>query len=322
MSFALARALACLLLLATSQAIATDRPWKLVVTPQYRVLSQLRDGETDGWIRNFDQFILSTSDVLQMDVNALPPLTVVLFDRDKDYTPYKLQRANGRAANVSGQFVRRQTWSMIGMAHENDNAELRRILQHEATHWLMSADQARQPAWFTEGIAEMFSTFERKGDHVDWGKPIGSHLGLLRTSGTMPLAELLVEPTAIFDRDERTERFYAQSWLFTHFLMLSKDASRRPRWWKRRLGRWHSARGTRISRGRMRRRRLRSMGRRRMGTPCWRTSLWRSATSTRRRCTRRRRWNAGRRIAIFSFCSGIRMCMGRTRPRPMLDRCG
>jgi hypothetical protein len=228
MSTTSARALACLLLLATTPAIAADRPWKLVVTPQYRVLSQLRDGETDGWMRNFDQFILSTSDVLQLDVKALPPLTVVLFDRDKDYTPYKLQRANGRAANVSGQFVRRQTWSMIGMAHEYDNAELRRILQHEATHWLMSTDQARQPAWFREGIAEMFSTFERRGDVVNWAKPIGSHLGLLRTSGTTPLAELLVEPSAIFDRDDRAEQFYAQSWLFTHFLMLSRDGARRP----------------------------------------------------------------------------------------------
>jgi tetratricopeptide (TPR) repeat protein len=230
MSLPSARALACVLLflLATTPVIAADRPWKLVVTPQYRVLSQLRDGETDGWVRNFDQFILSTSDVLQMDVKALPPLTVVLFERDKDYTPYKPQRANGRTANVSGQFVRRQTWSMIGMAHENDNVDLRRILQHEATHWLMSADQARQPAWFREGIAEMFSTFERKGDVVNWGKPIGSHLGLLRTSGTTPLGELLVEPSAIFDQDERAEQFYAQSWLFTHFLMLSKDGARRP----------------------------------------------------------------------------------------------
>jgi tetratricopeptide (TPR) repeat protein len=91
----------------------------------------------------------------------------------------------------------------------------------------MSADQARQPAWFAEGIAEMLSTFERHGDRVDWGKPISSHLELLRKSGTLPLAEFLAEPSAIFDRDDRTERFYAQSWLFTHFLMLSKEPSRR-----------------------------------------------------------------------------------------------
>ncbi|MEJ1961884.1 MAG: hypothetical protein WDO56_10225 [Gammaproteobacteria bacterium] len=227
MSIQSTRWLACLLALATSQVVAADRPWRMVITPQYRLLSQLSDGETNGWMRNFDQFILSTSDVLQIDVKALPPLTVVIFDRDKDYTPYKLRRPDGQIADVSGQFVRRPTWGMIGMAHDKDSAELRHTLQHEATHWLMSADQARQPAWFAEGIAEMLATFERHGGKVDWARPIMSRLQLLRDSGTIPLAQFLTEPSAIFDRDDRTDRFYAQSWLFTHFLMLSKDSSRR-----------------------------------------------------------------------------------------------
>lgn len=223
-----ARWLVCLLVLVTSQALAADEAWRMVDTPRYRVLSQLRDAETIGWMRNFDQFILSTSEVLELDVKALPPLTVVIFDRDKGYAPYKLLRPNGRIANVNGQFIRRQTWSMIGMAHANDNAELRRILQHEATHWLMSADQARQPAWFAEGIAEMLSTFERHGDTVNWAKQIRPHLALLRRSGTIPLSEFLVEADAISDSDNRTDRFYAQAWLFTHFMMMSKDMSRRP----------------------------------------------------------------------------------------------
>ena len=221
------RWLACLLALATSQVFAADRPWRMVVTPQYRLLSQLRDAETDDWMRNFDQFILSTSDVLQLKLKTLPPLTVVIFDRDKDYTPYKLLRPNGQTASVVGQFVRRPTWSMIGMAHEKDNAELRTTLQHEATHWLMSADQARQPAWFAEGIAEMLSTFERHVNKVNWATPIGSHLALLHDSGTMPLAQFLTVPGAIFDRDDHTDLFYAQSWAFTHFLLLSGNPSHR-----------------------------------------------------------------------------------------------
>lgn len=228
MSIRSTRWFVCLLVLAAGQVMADARPWRMVVRPQYRLLAQLSDAEAEAWMRNFDQFILSTSDVLQMDLRALPPLTVVIFDRDKDYTPYKLQIPNGQTANVAGQFVRRPTWSMIGMAHDNnENAELRRTLQHEATHWLMSAEQARQPAWFAEGIAEMFSTFDRHFGKVDWGKPIIPHLSLLRGTGTIPLAQFLTEPSAIFDRDDRTQRFYAQSWLFTHFLMLSKDPSRR-----------------------------------------------------------------------------------------------
>ena len=110
------RWLVLLFVIATSTAAAADRPWRMATTTHYRLLSQLNERDTSAWMRNFDQFILSTSDVLQMDLRALPPLTVVLFDRDKDYAPYKLVRPNGETANVAGQFVWRPSWSMIGMA--------------------------------------------------------------------------------------------------------------------------------------------------------------------------------------------------------------
>jgi tetratricopeptide (TPR) repeat protein len=220
--------LACLLLvLPASPIVAAEKTWRTVTTPYYRLLTQTDDRQAVDWMRNFDQFILSTTDVLQLDVRALPPLTVVIFDRDQSYTPYKLQLPNGQTAKVAGQFIRRPTWSMIGMAQIGQNDALRRTIHHEATHWLMSVDPAPQPAWFSEGIAEMLSTFERKGDKVNWAKPIDQHLGLLRQAGIMPLGQFLTEPGALFERDDRTDRFYAQSWAFTHFLLMSKDTSRR-----------------------------------------------------------------------------------------------
>jgi hypothetical protein len=218
----------CLFALLAGPSIASDHLWRLAVAPHYRVLSQLSDRDTTAWMRGFDQFILSTSDTLKFDPGLLTPLTVVIFDRDRDFGPYKLLRPNGKTANVAGQFVWRTTWSMIGMAHEGDGAALRATLQHEATHWLMSVDQSRQPAWFSEGIAELFSTFERQGDKVNWAKPIGSHLALLQNANLEPLAQFLVEPGALFDRDDRTDLFYAQAWGFTHFLLLSQNPSHRP----------------------------------------------------------------------------------------------
>ena len=217
----------CLFALLAGQSIASDHPWRLAVAPHYRVLSQLNDHDTAAWMRGFDQFVLSTSDTLKLDFGVLTPLTVVIFDSDRDFEPYKPMRPNGKTANVAGEFIWRPTWSVIGMAHEGDSAALRTTLQHEATHWLMSVDQSRQPAWFAEGIAELFSTFERQGDKVNWAKPIESHLALLRNTNLEPLAQFLVEPGAIFDRDDRTDLFYAQAWGFTHFLLLSQNLSRR-----------------------------------------------------------------------------------------------
>jgi len=217
----------CLFVLMCGQAVASDAPWRTATTPNYQILSQLNDRETAGWMRDFDQYILSVSGTLKMDLRALPPLTVVLFARDKDYTPYKLQRPDGTTANVAGQFARRSTWSTISMASDSFDEQTRRVIFHEATHWLMSVDQSSQPAWFSEGIAELFSTFERRGEKVAWGKPINSHIGLLRSGAAEPLAQFLVEPDALFDREDHTSRFYAEAWAFTHFLMFSKDQNHR-----------------------------------------------------------------------------------------------
>jgi tetratricopeptide (TPR) repeat protein len=217
----------CLFAIASGHLMASDAPWKTATTPYYRIISQVSDRDTADWMRGFDQFILSTSGTLGINLRALPPLTVIIFARDKDYSPYKLLRPNGKTANVAGQFEWQPTWSMIAMAHDAFDAQSQRTIYHEATHWLMSVDQSSKPAWFTEGIAEMFSTFERTGGKVNWAKPINEHLELLRGSPQMPLAQFLAEPSALFDRDERTNIFYAQAWAFTHFLMFSKDQGRR-----------------------------------------------------------------------------------------------
>jgi hypothetical protein len=129
---------------------------------------------------------------------------------------------------VAGQFSRQETWSIIGLAWDSDGENLRQTILHEATHWLMSADEARQPAWFSEGIAELLSTFEYRGKQVNWAKPLGQHLQTLQAQRMMPLREFLSQPSALFDRDDRTELFYAQSWAFTHFLLYSGEASGPP----------------------------------------------------------------------------------------------
>jgi hypothetical protein len=217
----------CIGVLNGAHGVAAEPVWRTAATANYRVISELSDRDTSAWMRSFDQFILSTSEAVRLNLRAAPPLTVIIFNHDSDYEPYKLVRPNGRAANVAGQFVRRSSWAVIGMAHDADSQQLRAIIQHEATHWLMSSDPSPQPAWFSEGIAEMLSTFELGVDTVNWAKPIDAHLELLRERGVMPLGPFLAEPSAIFDQDDRQDIFYAQAWAFTHFMMLSDKSAHR-----------------------------------------------------------------------------------------------
>ncbi|MEY2853529.1 MAG: hypothetical protein RL030_661 [Pseudomonadota bacterium] len=222
------RVLVSLLVLVIAGPVAgAEQAWRLLQAQHYTVLSQLDDRETLAWARDYDQFIASITTTLRINPKALPPLTVILFERDKDFERYKVMRPDGRAASISGQFLRRPSWSMIAMSNDGERENTRNTIRHEATHWLMSVDPGRQPAWFAEGVAEMFATFERKIEIVKWGLPIPEHLYTLNQGALIPFDEFLTQRSALYDSDSRTGRFYAQSWAFVHMLLLSNDPVRR-----------------------------------------------------------------------------------------------
>jgi len=209
--------------------LAAEPAWRMLKTPRYTVLSQLQENSTRAWAADFDQFIDSIGGSL-MNINPalLPPLTVVLMARSKDFDPYKPPRPNGKVAkNIEGYFYRTDGWGVIGLAEHADNEETRRTIFHESVHWLMSADRSPQPRWFSEGIAELFSTFSPHFDKVDWGHPMEYHVLLLRQAGLMPMKDFLAQDNSVFDRDDHTGQYYAQSWALMHFLLVSGHPERR-----------------------------------------------------------------------------------------------
>lgn len=218
----------CLLLIAlAAPTIAAERPWRKLESPNYTVLSQLDDRDTVAWAREYDQFLAATTNLLKINPRSLPPLTAVLFRRDKDYEPYRLTRPDGKAARISGQFINRRSYSLIAMDYAGERSQTRQTIFHEATHWLLSGDPRSPPAWFSEGFAEMFSTFERNVETVNWAKPIASHLITLNQGALIPMEEFLTQPSAFYDSETRTGRFYAQSWAFVHMLLMSNDPALR-----------------------------------------------------------------------------------------------
>jgi hypothetical protein len=216
--------LTLLALLAAPQFAAAADSWRMVTTPHFRALSQASEQKTRLWIRDYEQFISAASRALNIKPDALPPLTVILFARDKEFSAYKPVRPDGKAARISGQFVKLAGLSVIGMAMDSEQDEVKRIIYHEGTHWLMSREPTRHPTWFTEGIAEMLSTFELNGSRVNWAKPIPSHLARLQQNGLLPLKEFLVRTDALKDQERDDDRYYAQSWAFLHFMMLSQPS--------------------------------------------------------------------------------------------------
>jgi hypothetical protein len=211
-----------LILLATVVAISTAAAddWLELQTARFSVVSELSERDTRRWAEEFGRFVESLRQLLPLNENLLPPLTAVLFRRAGGFAPYRLQTESGLVGDTAGVFINYPTWSVIGMPSAGGASADQATTFHEAVHWFMSADPTRYPLWFSEGIAEVFSTFDTSGGYASWGRPIGSHLNFLGATGLQPMGEFL-EVT----QDEAMHAnatYYSQAWLFMHYLLFGR----------------------------------------------------------------------------------------------------
>lgn len=93
------------------------------------------------------------------------------------------------------------------------------ILFHEyAHHFMMQFDETAYPPWYIEGFAEFMSTARFGERQVDIGRPSAGRAAWIGAPRLwLPLERILFEP--YFSDGVERARFYAQSWLLTHYLL-------------------------------------------------------------------------------------------------------
>ncbi len=216
----------CLAASMAAPALAAGQGWRELDAAHYRVISQLDDQQTVAWAHDFDQFIATTSDLLRIDTEHLAPLTVLLFASGQELAPYQPAAGGAPMAGAGSEFVRKATWNVAGIAAERLDEAARQQFYHDATLWLLSADESRQPAWFVAGMAEQLSTFGISGKRAQWAKPNDAYVKTLHDNdNAYKLRDFLARPAALFEPDNRSDLFHAQAWGFTHFMLYSGRSS-------------------------------------------------------------------------------------------------
>jgi len=208
----------CCLLVASSPLHAQD--WLEVSTDRYTVVSQLNERTTLRWAREFDQFLQALRGLMPTNESLLPPLTVVLFERDGGFSPYRIRTDTGVVGGNSGVFINYSTWSVLGMPGVRGSSTDNSTIYHEAVHWHMSADPSRSPLWFSEGIAGVFQTFEAERGMARWGRTIPDSISFLLAVGLQPFEEFIEVSQSEALHANRT--YYSQAWLFVHYLLVGR----------------------------------------------------------------------------------------------------
>ena len=180
----------------------------------------------------FEQFREAFSRILpKMKLNSSVPTRVLVFKNDNSFKPFK-PLYQGKPALLAGFYQKGADVNHICLTSEYSEERPFAAIFHEYVHQLTGDNVRALPVWFNEGIAEYYSTFEAtdKDRQISVGKPISSHVYLLRESRFLPLNTLFSVGHDSPEYNERQKKglFYAESWALVHYLMTGDNGKHLP----------------------------------------------------------------------------------------------
>lgn len=151
------------------------------------------------------------------------PLTtkVFLFRSEGSFRPYREAILGRENRTAEGIFLRHRDGNFMVV---NEDSGSRGVVYHELMHYFL-ANTLEVPLWFNEGFAELYSTFEVKGDEAMIGRPVPHHVLWLRGQQLIPLRELfeINQDSKDYNEGLRQGVFYAQSWAFVHYVLVGNE---------------------------------------------------------------------------------------------------
>jgi tetratricopeptide (TPR) repeat protein len=220
-------AVCAVMALAASPVSAKDK-WVNLTSKHFNIVSNADEGDTRQLALKLEQFHFVFSKLFNISSATTVPITVVVFKSDSSFKPFK-PLYNGKPANLAGYFQGGQDEKLIALNINGNEEHPMALIFHEYTHLLTSLAPREWPLWFTEGIAEVYSTFDVKKTEVTLGAPVSRHVFLLRESKFIPFEALfgVRHNSPAYNEREKQGIFYAQSWALAHYLMFADKSARR-----------------------------------------------------------------------------------------------
>ncbi|MBK7393137.1 MAG: tetratricopeptide repeat protein [Chloracidobacterium sp.] len=218
--------LAAILLLSFSVSANAKDEWIQVKSKNFFLIGNASEKDIRKVGTRLEQF-RETFRLLfsKMNLTSSTPTNVVVFKSSGSYKNFKPKRDDGKIDEfIAGFFQPGEDVNYITLSTEGEDAQTYSVIFHEYVHFIVNTNfgKSEVPAWFNEGLAEYYSTFEIEQDQkVKLGLPKQNHLELLQQSKLMPLSTLFNISNAQLLQTGGHSRsiFYAQSWALIHYMM-------------------------------------------------------------------------------------------------------
>jgi len=161
-----------MLLSAPAKTVMAGETWTKVVSKNFTLIGNADEREIREVAARLEQFHEIFSRLSgNLRTLAHVPTTVVVFRTEESFRPYKpLYR--GQPADATGFFQSGADTNYITLSTEHSAGEAYRIIFHEYVHLLVNNTMGDVPAWFNEGLAEYYSTFDANNDGASgWACP-------------------------------------------------------------------------------------------------------------------------------------------------------
>jgi tetratricopeptide (TPR) repeat protein len=210
--------------------------WTSVKTKHFLLIGNASDKDIRKVATKLEQFREIFSKLFpKANLNSPVPIRVIVFKNRQSYLPF-MPVYQGKVSEVAGYFQPGEDVNYITLTSELGQENPYSTIFHEYIHALTNDNTFQSPKWFSEGLAEFYSTFDlTDGDKRVWvGKPISYHVLLLREKKFLPLPNLFAVNHDSAEYNERDKKgvFYAQSWALVHYLILGNDGQRKPQFIK------------------------------------------------------------------------------------------
>ncbi|MGC4053382.1 MAG: tetratricopeptide repeat protein [Paludibaculum sp.] len=207
-----------ILTLFTTLCGAADPAWRRLESGRWTLYTDLREKDGTQVLMQLLEMNSVFSAVTSPVPETAPPVRILAFRSRGDFQPFQHGSAN------HGLFQSGSEFDYIVLLDAGE--ETLRAGRHELVHRAMNYSSFMLPAWLEEGLAEYFSTLQKRGEKAVVGRPIQNHIDLLASAEWLPaarLAEWRYDPAKNMTAGDAAQ-VYAQSWALTHLLMQPADA--------------------------------------------------------------------------------------------------
>jgi peptidase MA superfamily protein len=203
--------------------------WTTVRSRNFTLVGNASEKEIRGVANRMEQFRAVFALLFPtVSVNSPVPNTIIVFKSDSSFKPFKPN------PNDAGYFQPGTDVNYIALTSERTSGDQPfRVIFHEYVHLMVNnAMGGTVPLWFNEGLAEYYSTFDitQQNRRVLLGDLIDNHVLFLRDTKFLPLRTLFAVDykSPYYNEGNKMNIFYAESWMFMHYLLQGDGQKHRP----------------------------------------------------------------------------------------------